>query len=99
MSRTYPAPHVAEAIGITPGTLYRTWRQRHDREGMPLPATLRPLGWEKSGFDYWLTRNHPLRAGTPANDMHAPLAPVTIAEHQRDLHDYYRRAADNAGGR
>lgn len=97
MSATYTSAEVAAKIGITPGQLTKTHRRRHDRDGMPLPIASQPYRWEKTGFDFWFTRHHPLREGMtmPANDLAPALEPLTIEEHRADLHAYY---AAQAGG-
>jgi predicted DNA-binding transcriptional regulator AlpA len=69
MIRPYTAPEICEALGITLDTLYRTRERRHDRDGLPRPFQEHPLKWERSGFDAWLTRHHPLRPPRPANDV------------------------------
>jgi hypothetical protein len=83
MRSTYTAADVATALDITPDTLRRTRELRHHRDGLPRPVCLRPLKWERSGFDAWMTRFHPQRPPAPANDPVAPLAPDTIEEHRR----------------
>lgn len=79
MIRPYTSRDIAIALGISLDTFYRT---RHGREaaGMPRPISERPLKWERTGFDAWLTRFHPLRPPAPANDQAAPLAPQTDEE-------------------
>ena len=83
MPSTYDAKHVAEAIGVTVTTLYRTREERHTRDRLPRPLGERGrLKWEPAGFDAWLRRNDPRRPPAPANDPVAPLAPSTIEEHR-----------------
>lgn len=86
MIRPYLARDVAEAIGISLDTLYRTRQIRHDRDHLPRPiCETGPLKWERSGFDAWLTRHHPARPPRPANDVFDPPAPATDAEHRARL--------------
>jgi hypothetical protein len=47
---------------------YRTRQIRHERDGLPAPISEHgPLKWERTGFDAWLTRHHPMRPKTIAN--------------------------------
>ncbi|MDN3278820.1 hypothetical protein QWJ07_31475 [Frankia sp. RB7] len=89
MTRPYNAREICEAIGITLDTLYRTRETRHTRDALPRPITEHPLRWERTGFDAWLTRYHPARPPTPANDPVRPPDAVTIAEHQALFHAAY----------
>lgn len=92
MSSVYTSADIAKKLGVTRGYITRTFRDHHDRDGMPLPVTSsRPYRWEKTGFDFWFTRQHPLREGMtfPANDVLTSLEPLTIEEHRADLHAYY----------
>jgi predicted DNA-binding transcriptional regulator AlpA len=89
--RPYTASDVCEALGISLDTLYRTRARWHARERLPQPISERPLRWERTGFDAWLTRHHPARPNTAAANDAAPLpVPGTIEEHQADLHAYYQ---------
>jgi predicted DNA-binding transcriptional regulator AlpA len=91
IQRPYTASQVCQALGISLDTLYRTRTRRHDRDGLPRPISERPLCWERSGFDAWLTRFHPARPKVAAaNDVAARLVPGSIEEHQADLHAYYQ---------
>jgi hypothetical protein len=61
----YCSAEVALAIGISLDTFYRTRQTRHERDGLPAPISERgPLRWERTGFDAWLTRHHPMRPKT-----------------------------------
>jgi hypothetical protein len=88
--KTYTAHDVCDALGISLDTLYRTRARWHERDGLPRPISERPLRWERTGFDAWLTRFHPARPKPAANDMTPPPVPGSIDEHQADLHAYYR---------
>lgn len=69
MLRPYSAIEICEAIGITLDTLYRTRQERHERDKLPRPISERgKLKWERSGFDAWLKRHHPMQPPRPAND-------------------------------
>lgn len=68
LPRPYTARDICDALGIGLDTLYRTREIRHARDGLPRPISEHPLKWERSGFDAWLTRHHPLRPPAPAND-------------------------------
>jgi hypothetical protein len=58
----YSSTEVAMAIGVSLDTFYRTRQIRHERDGLPAPISERgPLKWERTGFDAWLTRHHPMR--------------------------------------
>jgi len=86
MAKPYTAPQVADAIGISLDTLYRTRQVRHDRDRLPRPISERgPLKWERTGFDAWLTRHHPARPPRPANDVQQPLAMASDEEHRARL--------------
>ncbi|MBR0700144.1 hypothetical protein JQ599_09555 [Bradyrhizobium diazoefficiens] len=87
--RPYTAREICEAIGITLDTLYRTRELRHTRDQLPRPITEHPLRWERTGFDAWLTRHHPSRPPSPANDPVRPPDAVTIEEHQALFHAAY----------
>jgi len=92
VSKTYTACEVAEAIGITPDTLRRTrqWRQREDM--MPAPISERGrLKWERTGFDTWLRRYHPL-ARSPANDAAVMPDSRSIEDQRRQLAAEYGNA-------
>jgi hypothetical protein len=65
----YSSTEVAMAIGVSLDTFYRTRQIRHERDGLPAPISGRgPLKWERTGFDAWLTRHHPMRPKTIAID-------------------------------
>jgi predicted DNA-binding transcriptional regulator AlpA len=86
MTRLYRAPEIAEAIGISLDTLYRTRQLRHDRDQLPRPiCETGPLKWERTGFDAWLTRHHPARPPRPANDVSMLPDPASDAEHRARL--------------
>jgi hypothetical protein len=69
----YSSTEVAMAMGISLDTFYRTRQIRHERDGLPAPISERgPLKWERTGFDAWLTRHHPMRPKAIANDTYAP---------------------------
>jgi hypothetical protein len=89
--RTYTAREICEAIGITPDTLYRTREVRHVRDALPRPITVHPLRWERTGFDAWLTRHHPLRPQAPANDAARPPDPASDEECRQRLAQAYGR--------
>lgn len=86
----YSSTEVATAIGISLDTFYRTRRLRHERDGMPSPISERgPLKWERTGFDAWLTRHHPLRRKTIANGAFAPPPAENDDEHRERLRRAY----------
>lgn len=85
MMRPYIAAEICEALGISLDTLYRTRQLRHTRDGLPPPIQEHPLKWERTGFDAWLTRHHPLRPARPANDVAAVPAPASIEESRARL--------------
>ncbi|MET4418839.1 hypothetical protein [Bradyrhizobium sp. RT3a] len=86
----YSSTEVATAIGISLETFYRTRRLRHERDGLPSPICERgPLKWERTGFDAWLTRHHPMRPKTIANDAFAPPPPGNDDEHRERLRKAY----------
>lgn len=90
MLSPYLAAHVAECLGISLDTLYRTRKLRHTRDCLPRPISeTGPLKWERSGFDAWLTRHHPMRPQPPANDAAALPDPVTDDEHRARLAQAY----------
>ncbi|KQW22114.1 hypothetical protein ASC80_01585 [Afipia sp. Root123D2] len=93
MRNSYTAFEVAQKIGISLDTFYRTRERRHGEDGLPRPISERgPLRFECTGIDAWLMRHHPARpAARAANDTSlAPvLAAMTDAEHRDRLHRAY----------
>ena len=90
MQPPYSSTDVAMAIGISLDTFYRTRRVRHERDGLPSPISERgPLKWERTGFDAWLTRHHPMRPKTIANDAFAPPPSGNDDEHRERLRKAY----------
>ncbi|WP_445217121.1 hypothetical protein ACKWRH_34225 [Bradyrhizobium sp. Pa8] len=90
MQPPYSSTDVATAIGISLDTFYRTRRLRHERDGLPSPISERgPLKWERTGFDAWLTRNHPMRPKSIANDAFVPPPPGNDDEHRERLRKAY----------
>ena len=86
----YSSTEVATAIGISLDTFYRTRQIRHERDGLPAPISERgPLKWERTGFYAWLTRHHPMRPKTIANDTFAPPPAATDEEHRERLRTAY----------
>lgn len=84
--RPYSAIDVAEALGISLDTLYRTRQIRHARDGLPRPISESgPLKFERTGFDAWLTRYHPARPPRPANDVSIMPAAASDDEHRARL--------------
>ncbi|WP_145670303.1 hypothetical protein [Bradyrhizobium stylosanthis] len=90
MQPPYSSTDVAMAIGISLDTFYRTRRLRHERDGLPPPISERgPLKWERTGFDAWLTRHHPMRPKTIANDAFASPPAASDDEHRERLRKAY----------
>ena len=90
MVRPYSSIEVAMAIGVSLDTFYRTRQIRHELDGLPAPLNERgPLKWERTGFDAWLTRHHPLRPKTIANDTFAPPPAASDEEHRERLRTAY----------
>jgi hypothetical protein len=90
MHPPYSSTEVATAIGVSLDTFYRTRRLRHERDGLPSPISERgPLKWERTGFDAWLTRYHPMRRKTIANDAFAPPPAASDEEHRERLRRAY----------
>ncbi|WP_271669457.1 hypothetical protein [Bradyrhizobium sp. CCBAU 51627] len=90
MEPPYSSIEVAKAMGISLNTFYRTRQIRHERDGLPAPISARgPLKWERTGFDAWLTRHHPMRPKTIANDTFVPPPAATDAEHRERLRTAY----------
>ena len=88
----YSSTEVARAIGVSMDTFYRTRHIRHERDGLPAPISERgPLKWERTGFDAWLTRHHPMRPMTTANDTFLPPPAATDEEHRERLRTAYGR--------
>ena len=86
----YSSIEVAMAIGVSLDTFYRTRQIRHDRDALPAPISERgPLKWERTGFDAWLTRHHPMRPNTIANDTFAPPPAASDEEHRERLRTAY----------
>lgn len=84
------AAEIAEALGIKPDTFYRRRRVLEQTEGMPAPlvASAKPLRWERTGMQLWLTRHSPHAPKAPANDQ-APQLAATADDRRQQLHDYY----------
>jgi hypothetical protein len=90
MQPPYSSIEVATAIGVSLDTFYRTRRLRHERDGLPSPISERgPLKWERTGFDAWLTRHHPMRPKTIANEAFAPPPAASDEEHRGRLRRAY----------
>ena len=90
MVQPYSSTEVAMAIGVSLDTFYRTRQIRHERDGLPAPISERgSLKWERSGFDAWLTRHHPMRPRTIANDTFAPPPAAGDEEHRERLRTAY----------
>lgn len=86
----YSSTEVATAVGVSLDTFYRTRQIRHERDGLPAPISNRgPLRWERTGFDAWLTRHHPMRPKTVANDTFAPPPAASDEEHRERLRAAY----------
>jgi hypothetical protein len=86
----YSSTDVAGAIGVSLNTFYRTRQTRHERDGLPAPISERgPLKWERTGFDAWLTRHHPMRPKTITNDTFAPPPAASDEEHRQRLRKAY----------
>jgi hypothetical protein len=86
----YSSAEVATAIGVSLDTFYRTRRIRHERDGLPAPISeCGQLKWERTGFDAWLTRHHPMRPKTITNDIFAPPSATTDEEHRERLRTAY----------
>jgi len=90
MQPPYSSTEVAAAIGVSLDTFYRTRRLRHERDGLPSPISERgPLKWERTGFDAWLTRHHPMRPKTIAIDAFAPPPAASDEDHRERLRRAY----------
>jgi len=88
----YSSAEVAKAIGVSLDTFYRTRQIRHDRDGLPAPISERgQLKWERTGFDAWLTRYHPMRPKMIANDTFVPPPAASDEEHRERLRTAYGR--------
>ena len=88
MVQPYSSTEVAVAIGVSLDTFYRTRQIRHERDGLPAPISERgPLKWERTGFDAWLTRHHPMRPKTIAT--FAPPPAASDEEHRERLRTAY----------
>jgi hypothetical protein len=93
----YTAPEVAEKLGITLDTFYRTRRWRHEHDGLPLPVSGRgKLRFEASGFDAWYLRHHPLAPTRPANDAAPPIVPANVRAVNAFVAAHYGRKAPAA---
>lgn len=77
MLKPYSAQDVADLLGITLDTFYRTRELRHARDRLPRPLSeTGKLRFERSSFDAWATRHHPLRRHVvAANDCAPPIVP------------------------
>lgn len=79
----YTAREIAEKLGISVDTLYRTRGRLHAEDNLPAPITRhRPFKWCRAAFDAWYDprTRHLLATLAPANDA-TPHPPV---EHQPD---------------
>lgn len=94
MSNLYRSRDVADRLGISLDTFYRRRARLEQNDGMPRPICSGGRHvYERTGMDAWLTRFHPYRPALPANDVCAPLVPLTDEEKLQRLHEYYRHAA------
>lgn len=90
MAPPYSSIEVAMAIGVSLDTFYRTRQIRHERDRLPEPISERgPLKWERTGFDAWLTRHHPMRPKTIASDAFVPPPAASDEEHRERLRTAY----------
>ena len=90
LMRPYSSTEVAMAIGVSLDTFYRTRQSRHELDGLPAPISERgPHKWERTGFDAWLTRHHPMRPKAIASDIFAPPPATTDEEHRERLRTAY----------
>jgi hypothetical protein len=91
ISTSYTAADVAAICSVTTDTFYRTRLKREQRDGLPPPFQLSPMLFDRAAIDFWRTRHHPLRSGVspPANDIDAPLQPLSDDEHRARLHSAY----------
>lgn len=86
----YSSAEVAMAIGVSLDTFYRTRQIRHERDGLPAPISERgQLKWERTGFNAWLTRHHPMRQKSIASDIFSPPPAETDEEHRERLRTAY----------
>lgn len=86
MSRTYTSRDIADALGISLDTFYRSRARLESDEGMPKPICSGGRHrYERAGFDYWLTRHHPARPPRAANDVSIVPDPATDDEHRARL--------------
>ncbi|EKS26715.1 hypothetical protein [Afipia felis] len=94
MSNLYRSRDIADRLGISLDTFYRR-RERLERDdGMPRPLCSGGRhAYEKTGMDAWLTRFHPYRPPPAANDVCAPLVPMTDEEHRGRLLRAYGSAS------
>jgi len=90
MVTPYSSAEVAAAIGVSLDSFYRTRQIRHERDGLPAPISVcGPLKWERTGFDAWLTRHHPMRRKTITDDVFAPPPTASDEEHRERLRTAY----------
>ncbi len=90
MIAPYSSIEVAFAIGVSLDAFYRTRQIRHERDGLPAPISERgSLKWERTGFDAWLTRHHPMRPKTIANEAFMPPPAASDQEHRERLRMAY----------
>lgn len=74
------AAELAERLGITVDTLYRTRGRLHAEDGLPPSLSRhRPFRWNRQKVEAWLNRDRDIPP--VANDL-APIAPASDAEHR-----------------
>lgn len=88
----YSAAEIADDLGISADTLYRTRAVRETRDGLPKPYSTRPLLWDGPTYRAWRGRHHPMALRAPAANDSAPIAvPASIDEQRAFLHRAYGR--------
>ena len=95
--KPYSARDVVDMLGISLDTFYRTRARRHDEDGLPRPISERgPLKFERTGFDAWMKRHHPLMPRyAPANDPHS-IPAMSDQDHRDRLAVAYSRPSQVA---
>ncbi|MGY3392973.1 putative DNA-binding transcriptional regulator AlpA [Bradyrhizobium sp. USDA 3311] len=93
ITRPMTSRDVAERLGITVETFYLNRQRYHLVDKMPRPLSESGRHkFDRASMEAWLTRHHPQRAPTPANDPAPPPMPNNDAEWSDFLHRHYAPA-------
>lgn len=86
----YTAREVAEKLGISVETLYRTRGRLHAEDGLPPTITRhRPFKWNRAAFDAWYDPRTRAASLAAANDSTPPVPLQSDQQHREHLAQVY----------